>query len=131
MGEKQLKILLIEDNPADVRLIKEYLNESDINYKLTITDRVSDALIKMRKQHDIILTDLGLPDSNGLDSLKKLKETGTQVPIVILTGLDNKEYALISIQEGAQEYLSKNNLDSDSLSKSIKSRVEQKTMEEK
>ena len=85
----------------------------------------------MRKQHDIILTDLGLPDSTGLETLKRLKETGTNIPIIILTGLDSKEVAIISLQEGAQEYLSKNNLDTDILSRTIKISIERKTAEEK
>lgn len=131
MEEKILKILLVEDNPADVRLIKEYLKEANIPFQLTITDRVSDALIKMRKEHDVIIADLGLPDSSGINTLKVLKKSGTQVPIVILTGMKNEEFALISLKEGASDYLLKSGLDSQTISRSIKYSIQRKHKERK
>lgn len=131
MENKVLNILLIEDNPADVRLIEEYLKETSIEFKLTVTERISDAIVKVKNDFDLILTDLGLPDSSGLDTLKQLKETGTNIPIVVLTGLNNEEIALIALKEGAQDYLVKNILNSKNLSRSIKFTLERKKIEDK
>lgn len=131
MENNTLNILLIEDNPGDVRLIEEYLKETSINYRLTVTDRISDAILKVKNDYDLILTDLGLPDSSGINTLKQLKETGTNIPIVVLTGLNNEEIALISLKEGAQDYLVKNILNSKNLSRSIKFTLERKKIEDK
>ncbi|MCF6157118.1 MAG: PAS domain S-box protein [wastewater metagenome] len=132
MSEKPISVLLIEDNPGDARLIKEMMKESGTTYfEFEHADRLSSGL-EMLANHefDIILLDLNLPDSEGLDTLKKVLPHAVKVPIIILTGSLADEMAGIqAIQEGAQDYLTKNQLQISSLIRSIRYAIERKQME--
>jgi len=129
--ETSLNILLIEDNPGDVFIIKDLISSSGTRYTVTHTSRLADALILTRKhEFDVILLDLGLPDSVGLDTLKKIQASEVTAPVVIMTGLDDEAVALASVREGAQDYLVKNNLTSDSILRTIKYSIERKKIQE-
>lgn len=119
--EKKIRILLIEDNSADVRLIEEYLKKStEIKFELNSYSRLSEGLnsIKFNK-YDIILLDLTLPDSERESTLENTLNSTKEIPIVILTGLDDKDIALESLQKGAQDYIIKNELDENILTRAI------------
>src|SRR4030042_4605020 len=112
MKEGKIRILLIENNPGDVRLIQEMLKENGgTQFKLEHCDNLSIGLKNLQKENfDILLLDLGLPDSKGLDTLKKVGDQVKEIPIVVLTGLDNKEVGIKAVQEGAQDYLIKDQI---------------------
>jgi two-component sensor histidine kinase/DNA-binding NarL/FixJ family response regulator len=112
-----LKVLLIEDNPGDARLIQEMLSEVDGSmFELESADCLSTGLERLAAEDiDVVLLDLGLPDSSGLDTFIKTHAQAPDVPIMMFTGLDDAELAIKAVQEGAQDYLPKNKLDSELL----------------
>ena len=104
-----IRILLIEDNPGDTRLIKEMLSDSELfNCVLECTARLSAGLEHLAGQPaDIVLLDLGLPDSQGLDTLAKVCAHVPGIPVLVLTGMDDEGLALEAVRQGAQDYLLK------------------------
>jgi len=99
MADRQINILLIEDNPGDARLIEEMLSEVDGTlFNVENACRLSDGLTRIQKGGiDAVLLDLGLPDSAGLDTFEKVYDQAPEVPIVMLTGLDDTELALEAV----------------------------------
>ena len=131
MNPKKLKILIIEDNPADARLIKEALAEGNGGaYNLKYADSLSDGL-KMISENtfDIILLDLSLPDSASLETITSISEKNKDIPLIILTGTDNLEIAIKSLSMGAQDYLVKGQFDGNGLIRSIRYAIERKKIE--
>jgi signal transduction histidine kinase len=121
MGKNHIKVLLIEDNPGDVRLIWEILSEvRDSPFYLSVADSLLNGLKEIEKDvPDVILLDLSLGDSNGIYTLNRVRDKAKQVPIVILTGMDDEMTAIKSLKEGAQDYLLKGRTDADLLKRSI------------
>ncbi|EKV27513.1 PAC domain protein [Caenispirillum salinarum AK4] len=114
-------ILLVEDNPGDARLIQVLLaEEAGSEFHLTHVERLTDAceLVK-QEEFACVLLDLSLPDSQGLETVEGLRKTGLDVPVVVLSGLDNEEVALAALQSGAQDYLTKGRADGMLLKRSI------------
>jgi len=104
----RMNLLLIEDNPGDARLVKEFLTDSKREIHITRIERLSEIKdLDERKDFSIILLDLSLPDSQGIDTLKKVSKLFPLIPIVVFTGQDDSELALTAIQGGAQDYLVK------------------------
>lgn len=114
MSDQTIRILLIEDNPGDARLIREMLNEAEgIRFDLVAVDRLSDGLQCLRADGiDLVLLDLSLPDSQGMDTLAQVSMCAPNIPVVVMTGLEDQRAAVEAVQEGAQDYL----LKSDTLS---------------
>ncbi len=128
-----VKILLIEDNPADARLVREWLNTAGIEqFQLEQAGRL-DAGLKLltEKGYDMVLLDLGLPDSQGLGALKVLRAQAPATPIVVLTGLADEAVAIKAVQEGAQDYLVKGEIKESHLVRSLRYARERRRMEEK
>jgi PAS domain S-box-containing protein len=121
MAETRLKVLLIEDNPGDVRLIREMLTETrDIVFHLESADSLSAGLEQLAKaQIDLILLDLTLPDSHGIETFHNAYAQASGVPIVILSGSDDEELAMSAVQAGAQDYLVKGQVDGHLLGRTI------------
>ncbi|MCW6036910.1 hybrid sensor histidine kinase/response regulator [Spirulina subsalsa FACHB-351] len=109
MPASSLNILLIEDNLAEARLLRELLNDShSVSCRLVHVKRLKEALIKLGDTtFDVILLDLTLPDSNGLLSLSPLAVCAPSVPIVVLTNTNDSELAREAMRRGAQDYLVK------------------------
>lgn len=129
MKDRLINVLLIEDNPGDARLIEEMLIDvSDTNFNLECAERLSDGMEYLSKEEvDIVLLDLGLPDSTGLDTFEKVHTKAPQVPIVMLTGLDDNAVALEGVRMGAQDYLTKSRVDSNMLERAICYAIERKS----
>jgi signal transduction histidine kinase len=126
-----LKVLLIEDNPGDARLIRELLTEEKGgSFRLECTDRLSAAIERLASgKVDVILLDLGLPDSQGFDTFIKVHNSVPQIPIVILSGLTDEELAARAVRKGAQDYLVKGHVDSNLLGRSLRYAIERKQAE--
>jgi PAS domain S-box-containing protein len=126
MAERHLKLLLIEDNPGDVRLIREMLAEAkDIAFQLEFADCLSTGLEQLAKAEvDLILLDLSLPDSLGLETFHKTYDQASGVPIVVLSGSDDEDLAMSAVQAGAQDYLVKGQVDSHLLARAIQYAIE-------
>jgi PAS domain S-box-containing protein len=132
MSESRLKILLVEDNPGDARLIGEMFREaSQIQFELELADRLSTGLARIRA-NDIhaVLLDLGLPDSQGIETFLAAHAGAPQLPIVVLTGLGDEALALKTVQEGAQDYLVKGKVDPGLLERTVRYAVERKKAEQ-
>ncbi|MEP6731298.1 MAG: EAL domain-containing protein [bacterium] len=133
MSKKPVTIvLLIEDNPGDARLLREMFNEqhSD-NIKLTCVTRMDDATAYLAENVvDAILLDLGLPDTQGVETVRRAHAAALHIPIVILTGLDDALVAAQALKEGAQDYLIKGQIESPGLMRALHYAIERNTMEE-
>jgi len=132
MSHRNVNILLIEDNPSDVRFIEELLKEADdVNFKLECFNRLNNGLNHLEKKNfDVVLLDLSLPDSNGLDSLLETLKIAENVSVIVLTGTNNDFLALKSVKKGAQDYLVKSQINCTSLIRSIKYSIERKKLEQ-
>jgi serine phosphatase RsbU (regulator of sigma subunit)/anti-sigma regulatory factor (Ser/Thr protein kinase) len=126
MGIKPLRILLVEDQPTDVMLIRHALREIlEEGGRIEESGTLSDALdILGYSQFDVLLLDLGLPDSTGLEGLKRIKEKQINLPILILTGHDDAEIAIEAVQIGAQDYIYKGKIDNYNLPRAIDYAIE-------
>jgi signal transduction histidine kinase len=125
-----LKVLLIEDNPGDARLIKELLNDvKDENFELTVANQLNSGLDYLSKMnYDVILTDLGLPDSSGLDTINEILKYEKNTPIIVLTGLDDEAIGVEAVQRGAQDYLVKGTVNGNILARCMRYAIERKKM---
>jgi PAS domain S-box-containing protein len=121
-------ILLVEDNPGDARLIREMLKISEYkDAKIHWVENISDATNYLSyNSPDVVLADLTLPDSEGLNAVTSLLSANPDILIIVLTGINDVELAARAIQIGAQDYLSKNRIDDQVLSRSIRYAVERK-----
>jgi diguanylate cyclase (GGDEF)-like protein/PAS domain S-box-containing protein len=125
-------VLLVEDNAGDARLLREMLNEPEsLNTQLTHLECMRDAE-KYLAEHavDIILLDLGLPDARGLGAVQRAHAAAPHIPLVVLTGLDDERVAAQALQEGAQDYLIKGQIESRGLMRALRYAGERKIMEE-
>ncbi len=107
-----INVLLIEDNPADVRLVQEILRGSPSDRFTTISaSTLAQALERLSSDHvDVVLLDLGLPDSQGIDTLRAAHKRASHLPIIVLTVSDDEALGERALQEGAQRFLSKDTL---------------------
>jgi diguanylate cyclase (GGDEF)-like protein/PAS domain S-box-containing protein len=133
MSDKSIKILLmVEDNPGDSRSLREMLNEQGShNTDLTHVECMSDAEKHLAERAvDIVLLDLGLPDAQGLTAVRRTRAVAPRVPMVVLTGLDDESLAAQALQEGAQDYLIKGQVDARGLRRAMRYAIERKIMED-
>ena len=127
---KIIEILLFEDNIGDAGLLEEMLEEFNDLYLLKNVETLEEGLnILKNHQFDIILLDLGLPDSDGIDTLKEVNKKTPNSPIIVLTGLNSAEIGILAVKMGAQDYLIKKEIDSKQLSSSIRYSIERKKIE--
>lgn len=124
--EEKIKILIIEDNPGDVRLINAYLKGySGDSYTFSIADQLWKGLELLSDEiFDIIILDLSLPDSSGLDTFKRTYEHSPQIPIIVLTGLDSEIIGMNAMKLGAQDFLVKGSIKGKELTRSINYSIE-------
>ncbi len=132
MVDQNVRILLIEDNPGDARLIKEMLaGAKGAAFDIECTDLLSAGLLRLSQGGvNAILLDLGLPDSQGLETLTRTLTEAKSVPIVVLTGLDDESVGIRAVQVGAQDYLIKGHIDGNLLARTLRYAIERKTSEE-
>ncbi len=125
-------VLLIEDNPGDARLIQEMLAEDPAApFRLRCVDRLSRGLEALsQKQTGLVLLDLSLPDSQGLDTFAKVYAHSPKVPIIVLSGNDDQQLALYAVKSGAQDYLVKGKIDRELLLRAMQYSIERKRYQE-
>ncbi|MGQ9559420.1 MAG: response regulator [Candidatus Oleimicrobiaceae bacterium] len=128
MVEKPYKVLLVEDNPGDARLVEIALSEpGPVQFRLERVGLLSAALRRLEKEaFDIVLLDLSLPDSQGLDTVVAVRRQNPQVPVVVLTGLDDERSSLEALHMGAQDYLVKGTATGETLRRTIRYAVERR-----
>ncbi len=125
-------LLLIEDNPGDARLLREMFNEGGSPIaELTHVESLGAAESHLAANLvDIILLDLGLPDAEGLGAIRRAQAAAPRVPLVVLTGRDDESLAAQALQEGAQDYLVKGQIETRGLLRALRYAIERKIMEE-
>jgi len=126
MREKLVRLLIVEDNPADLRYVRIMLSGfMEPAFEVEGTNTLAGALAALqRTQYDAVLLDLTLPDSWGLDTIVRLVSGQPQVPVVIMTALVDEDMARLAIQRGAQEYLVKGDFDARLLARCIRHAME-------
>ena len=126
MCNAPIKILLVEDNPADADLLQEILSDAnETQWSLVHVEKLKEALHTLRENHfDVVLLDLSLPDKKGLCTVTQTYEAAPDLPIVVLTGLNDKFIALEALRQGAQDYLVKGKIDSNLLFRAIRHAIE-------
>jgi signal transduction histidine kinase len=132
MTELIAKVLLVEDSPSDARLIEQTL--IDINprgFEVVLAGRLDEALVRLQSERfDVVLLDLGLPDSIGIETLVRASAAAPQMPIVVLTGADDEAILLEAIRRGSQDYLVKSHVDGQIVANSIRYAIQRKKVEE-
>jgi len=130
-NNNKIKVLLIEDNPGDVLLIREMLDDSEqIHFEVMNAARLDDGLkFLVKNSFDAILLDLCLPDSKGIDTFNIMKYNATNIPIIVLTGLKDDIFAVSAVGRGAQDYLVKGEFTNKQLIRSITYAIERKRIE--
>ena len=127
-----MKLLLVEDNPPDARLLRETLKQAPAGaFQLEHATRLDAALERLRQEpFDLVLLDLGLPDSQGMETVTRMHQANPGLPMVVLTGLNDPGVALEAVRAGAQDYLVKGLFDAELLARTIRYAVERKRGEE-
>ena len=133
MNTEPLKVLLIDDNPGDAVLVRETLySQSNMTLQIEHGERLAAGIAMLReKVYNIILLDLTLPDCSGLDTFVRIKPHARDIPIIILTGVNNEEIAVQAVGKGAQDYIVKDEMNTGLLVRSISYAIERSKAEEK
>lgn len=127
-----MKILMIEDNKGDFFLIKNMIEEygNDIA-NIHNSHKLSSAFSILEKEkYDLIILDLGLPDSTGIDTFNKVHAKFPDIPIIVLSGREDEMLATLAVRKGAQDYLDKNSLNPQVINRSIRYAIERKQAED-
>lgn len=131
-ASKTINLLMIEDNPGDARLIQEILARArGARFELTHVEHLAEGLKRIAGDPpDVILLDLTLPDSTGLETFARVHKHAPHLPIIVLSGFADEESALLAVREGAQDYLVKGQVDRNLLVRSVRYAIERKRIEE-
>jgi signal transduction histidine kinase len=129
MDNGLMNVLLIEDNAGDADLVRLRLLEGGSHVYVSCVDRLSAALASVAQQPPaVVLLDLTLPDSNGPEAFRRLHDQAPGVPVVILTAVDDEEMAVKTVQQGAQDYLLKGQVDGKQLIRAIRCAMERQAL---
>ena len=131
MKEDSVNVLYIEDNPLDIRIIHEMLNHSSITrFRLTHCESIKEFLnIIKKKKFDVVLIDLNLPDSQGYDTFQKAYDNVPNIPIVVLTGINDNSLGEKAVKNGAQDYLVKGEINMHLLARVLSYSISRKQVE--
>lgn len=132
MTEASVTVLLVEDNPGDARLLREMLRDpapAGYDVRPVLSCKAAEDYLT-ESAADIVLLDLGLPDADGLESLQAVRARAPRVPVVVLTGRDDEGLAVQALNEGAQDYLVKGQIDARGLRRALRYAMERQGMEE-
>lgn len=132
MKDTTTKVLLVEDSLADAAYVQRCLDKGGRSFEVTHVARLNEAIdLAANVPFDVVLLDLTLPDSSGPGTVLRALQEMEELPIILLTGVDDEDFAEEAIREGAQDYLVKGKVDTDILLRSIRYSIERRTaMEE-
>jgi DNA-binding response OmpR family regulator len=130
MNEAGYRVLLIEDNPGDIRLVRLMLGPES-SLQLDVASTLAEGLERLQQdEFDVVLVDLGLPDSQGLQTFTRLRDQSPRIPAVVLTGNNDVDLAVLALQSGAQDYLVKGEVSGSLLMRTARYAIERKKTEE-
>lgn len=117
-----MRVLLVEDDPEDAELVREVLAEvPDFSCNVTHAWRFAEALEHLdQEKFDLVLLDLWLPDASGFDTLAGIRGRSPDLPVVVLTGLDDEAFGVDAVRHGAQAYLVKGRVDGPALARAMR-----------
>jgi signal transduction histidine kinase len=126
-----LQVLLVEDNSGDALLLREmFRKERPGSFHLTHVVSLGEALVLLAKGGiDIVLLDLGLPDGHGLDTVRRAHAVAPEIPLIVLTGLDDEALAAEAMKVGAQDYLIKGEIENRALPRALRHSIERRRMQ--
>ena len=126
---KSIRLLLVEDNAADARVVERHLKDAGLNdVNSDWVQTAAQAAERLQTvEYDLVLLDLGLPDATGLEALRALRAVADLTPIIVLTGSDDYKQGLLAVREGAQDYLEKRRVNAAMLSRIVSYSVERST----
>lgn len=127
----KVRILMVEDEPGDAALARIALRRSD-GFEMHQEGTLAGAVVWLKSQPcDVLLLDLGLPDSSGFATISAAREAAPTLPIIVLTGHDDSDFALAALEAGAQDYLIKGDFTGGSLQRAIRYAITRKALEER
>jgi len=131
MLSRDLRVLLVEDNPGDARLIQEYLRDAEGGFRLVRVEALARGIEQLQASPvDVVLLDLSLPDSQGLETFETLHRFFPMVPVVVLSGLADEEVAVAAVRAGAQDYLVKGQVDGHLIGRAVRYAIERQHLED-
>ena len=119
-AREPLRIVLLEDNPADARLVQESLRDCDTRIDCDIAAELWQVSPERLALADCALIDLGLPDATDMEAVQWIRDLAPQLPIVVLTGFDDEVTGLAALQKGAQDFLVKQHADGYLIARAIR-----------
>ncbi|HVS14801.1 MAG TPA: EAL domain-containing protein [Thermoanaerobaculia bacterium] len=129
-GVHSLVVLLIEDDPVDAELVRRFLAQADPGCVVEHRDRLAAGVERLGEGGvDVVLLDFSLPDSAGMDSFRAVHSRHPEVPVIVLTGLDDDQLATRAVGEGAQDYLIKRQVDAPLLARAVRYALERHRVE--
>jgi len=130
LEHREISVLLIEDDTGDAELIREIASETKgPGLVIENVTRLSSAIERLgREKFDLVLSDLGLPDSNGIETFIKIHTLYPDIPVILLTGLRDEELGARAVRSGAQDYVVKGQIDGNSLMRSIRYSIERQKL---
>ena len=129
-----LRVLLLEDDPVDVLFLKEVLKKSSVGqFSLTHVTRLSqlEKVLEPPAEHDIIITDLGLPDVQGLDTYRQVRLRAPNLPVIVMTGDLDESAGIRAVNEGAQDYLVKGQVSGNGIARAIRYAIDRSDFEQR
>jgi PAS domain S-box-containing protein len=131
-SEAAIRVLLVEDNPGDARLVEILLSEVDApRFAITHVERLEEAIECLAEaDFDVILLDLSLPDSSGLETVSRTRAAAPRTPMVVLSGQDDEETALRALKSGVGDYLVKGRGSGDAIARVIRYSIERQNAQE-
>lgn len=130
MAPETITALLVEDNPDDAELMTEALADSrSVRVRVIVAQRLEQARLLLESgEFDVVLLDLTLPDSRGLDTVNRMREIAPQLPVIVLTGLADEEMGVAAVKAGAQDYFFKSEVTSGELIRGLRYAMERHTL---
>src|SRR5215510_11787184 len=130
MPDSLVNVLLVEDNPGDARLFQELARASEFSLEIVQCETLSAAQDLLGNcKPEIVLLDLGLPDATGLEGVCKIRQAAPDTPLIVLTGFDDEILAIEALKQGAQDYLVKGNIGSNSLRRALRYAMERQRVQ--
>jgi len=132
MNNESIKALLLEDNPDDLLILEKLIRSIPrLDIRFTTSKNLSEAVACLKnEQYDLIVSDLTLPDSSGLETFRGLRAQALKTPVILLTGVDDEDMAIQAVREGAQDYLVKGEINANLLLRAIVYAIERNRLKE-
>ncbi|MBA3658856.1 MAG: GGDEF domain-containing response regulator [Gemmatimonadales bacterium] len=131
MSDASIVVLLVEDNPADAYLTRRVLSELDmLSTRVEVVDRIANARTRLAEGGvDLVVLDLSLPDGQGVETFRRIRESAPTLPVIVLSGLEDEAVALEAVRWGAQDYLVKGRFNGQLLGRSVRYALERQKLQ--